>query len=205
MLEKGNGVGSSLNQINVCYGVYVDANGSIYFSDYSNNRVMKQLNSSSTAVIIAGNNGAGSALNQFTSPMGIYIDVNNASILYVADSGNHRVQQWIIGASAGVTIAGGNSNGAALNQLNSPRAVISDSNGNIYISDTNNHRIIMWSQGATVGTVVVGITGVASSTATTLNYPNGITFDANKNLYVADSNNFRIQKYIVCPSKLYFI
>ncbi|CAF3390895.1 unnamed protein product, partial [Rotaria socialis] len=43
-----------------------------------------------------------------------------------------------------------------------------------------------------------GTSGVLGSTATTLNYPNGITFDANKNLYVADSCNFRVQKYTTC-------
>ncbi len=181
----------------------MDANGTVYFSDYTNNLVMKKLNSSSTGVVIAGNNGAGSGLNQFNSPQGICFDVNNASILYVADSANNRIQRWIVGGTTGTTVAGGNSAGPALNQLNSPRAVISDSNGNLYISDTNNHRIVMWSSGASVGTVVAG-TGVAGSTATSLNYPNGMTFDANKNLYVADSNNFRIQKYIVCPRKLYF-
>jgi sugar lactone lactonase YvrE len=164
---------------------------------------MSQLSSSSTGVVIAGNNGAGSALNQFNGPMGICLDANNASILYVADSSNNRIQQWIVGGSVGTTVAGGNSAGSALNQLNSPRTMISDSNRNLYISDTNNHRIVMWASGASVGTVIVGTSGVTGSTATTLNYPNGITFDANKNLYVADSNNFRIQKYLVCPGKLY--
>ncbi|CAF1317044.1 unnamed protein product, partial [Didymodactylos carnosus] len=38
---EGNGAGSSYNQINVSYGVYVDTSGTIYHSDYSNNRVMK--------------------------------------------------------------------------------------------------------------------------------------------------------------------
>ncbi|CAF3860029.1 unnamed protein product [Rotaria sordida] len=161
---------------------------------------MKKLNSSSSGVVIAGNNGNGNAANQFNGPMGIYIDVNNGSIIYVVDSSNHRVQRWVIGGTPGTTVAGGNSNGTALNQLNSPRAVISDSNGNLYISDTNNHRIVMWTSGATVGILIAGTSGVQGSTATTLKYPNGITFDANKNLYVADSNNFRIQKYIVCAS-----
>ena len=162
---------------------------------------MKNINASSSGVLIAGNNGVGSALNQFNGPMGIFIDVNNASILYVADSGNHRIQQWIIGTSTGITVAGGNSNGSGLNQLDSPRSVISDSSGILYISDTSNHRIMMWVPGASSGTVIAGISGVPGSTATTLKYPNGITFDANKNLYVADSNNFRIQKYFVCPSE----
>ena len=163
---------------------------------------MRQFNTSSSGVVIAGNNGAGSASNQLNSPMGIYIDVTNASILYVVDSGNHRVQQWIIGASSGTTVAGGNSAGSALNQLNNPRSIISDSDGNLFISDTNNHRIVMWTRGATTGVVVAGTNGVLGSASTTLGFPNGITFDAGKNLYVADSNNYRAQKFIVCPGKI---
>ncbi|CAF5097608.1 unnamed protein product, partial [Rotaria magnacalcarata] len=155
----GNGLGSGLNQINICHGIYVDVNGTVYFSDYSNNRVMKELNTSSTGVVIAGNNGAGNASNQFNGPMGIYIDVNNGSILYVADSANHRIQKWTIGGTTGITVAGGNSAGSALNQLNTPRAVISDSSYNLYISDTNNHRIVVWASGATVGTLLAGTSG----------------------------------------------
>jgi sugar lactone lactonase YvrE len=177
--------------------MYVDGNGTIYYSDYSNNLVMKKFNSSTTGIVIAGNNGVGFASNQFNGPMGIYIDINDASILYVSDCENHRIQKWNIGETAGTTVAGGNSYGIALNQLNSPRAIIIDSDGNLYISDTNNHRIIMWTSGARAGTVVVGISGISGSTATTLNYPNGITFDANQSLYVADSSNFRIQKFVL--------
>lgn len=190
-----------MNQINLCYGVYVDANGSVYYSDYNNNRVLRQLNSSSTGVVIAGISTAGNASNQFNLPMGIYIDVNNKSIIYVADSANNRIQKWVIGGSTGTTVAGGNSVGTGLNQLSNPRAVISDSNGVLYISDTNNHRIMMWTSGATSGTVLAGTSGTAGSTATMLDYPNGIAFDANQNLYVADSNNYRIQKYLACTCK----
>ena len=50
----------------------MDANETIYFSDYTNNRVMKIPSSSSTGIVIAGNNGAGSALNQFNGSQGIY-------------------------------------------------------------------------------------------------------------------------------------
>ena len=165
---------------------------------------MRKFNTSSSGVVIAGNNGAGSASNQLNNPMGIFIDVNNASILYVVDSGNHRVQQRTIGASSGTTIAGTTGvGGSALNQLNTPRSIIGDSDGNLFISDTNNHRIVMWTRGATAGVVVAGTNGVAGSLSTTLNFPNGITFDADKNLYVADSNNFRIQKFLVCQSKIF--
>lgn len=137
--------------------------------------------------------------------MGIFIDVNNESILYIADSENHRIQLWIIGITTGTTVAGGNGKGTGLNQFDTPRSVIGDSNGNLYISDTNNHRIIMWPKGSSIGTVIAGTSGSPGSSSTMLNYPNGIRFDADKNLFVADSNNFRIQKYLVCPSRFFFL
>ncbi|CAF4834298.1 unnamed protein product [Rotaria socialis] len=56
----------------------------------------------------------------------------------------------------------------------------------------------MWDSGATVGTVIAGTSDVFRSIATTLKYANSFTFDSNKNLYVADSNNVRIQKYFTC-------
>ena len=194
--KKGNGVGSGTEQINICYGVYVDANGTVYYSDFVNNRIMKKSNASTPATVIAGSNGIGSALNQFNGPTGIYMDVNNAAILYIADSINNRIQKWIIGNTSGSTVAGGNSLGLALNQLNNPMAVISDSYENLYISDTNNHRIMMWTIGASSGTVIAGISGVIGITATTLNLPLGITLDKNYSLYVADSANFRVQKFM---------
>ena len=185
-----------MEQINLCYGVYVDANGSVYYSDFVNSRIMKKSNVSTPATVIAGNNGIGFDLDQFNGPMGIHMDVNNAAILYIADSINNRIQKWIIGDTTGLTVAGGNSFGSALNQLNNPMAVISDAYGNLYISDTYNHRIMMWSMGASSGTVIAGTSGVAGSTATTLNLPYGIRLDRNYSLYVADSANFRVQKFM---------
>ena len=199
---EGNGMGSAFNQMNLCYGLFVDASGTVFFSDYNNHRVMEQSNSSTSGLVIAGNNGAGSASSQLNNPMGIFIDVNNASILYVVDSGNHRVQEWIIGATSGTTIAGTGVAGSALNELDSPRSIIGDASGNVFISDTNNHRIVMWARGATAGVVIAGTSGVPGPLSTTLNFPNGIAFDADKNLYVADSNNFRIQKFFSCPGKI---
>jgi sugar lactone lactonase YvrE len=154
--------------------------------------------SGSIGVLIAGGHGQGSALNQLNNPMGIYLDQVNSSIIYIADTNNNRIIMWVIGESNGTIVAGGNGVGSALNQLNSPRNVISDTLGYLYISDTSNHRIIQWYIGASSGTVIAGISGVAGSGVLQLNYPNGLTFDSQKNLYVADSTNFRAQKYLVC-------
>lgn len=48
---------------------------------------------------------------------------------------------WAPGASAGITVAGGNGIGSAANQLNSPNDIFVDAVGNIYVADAENHRI----------------------------------------------------------------
>jgi DNA-binding beta-propeller fold protein YncE len=58
-----------------------------------------------------------------------------------------------------------------------------------------NNRIMFWSQNATNGTVIAGVK-IASNTSMGLNGPLGIALDErNSWLYVADSNNNRIQRY----------
>ena len=52
-------------------------------------------------------------------------------------------------------VAGGNSNGSALNQLYSPYDVVTDSSGNIYVADASNSRIVKWAPGASEGVVII--------------------------------------------------
>ncbi|CAF1576007.1 unnamed protein product [Didymodactylos carnosus] len=194
----GNGAGSNYSQINGCFGIFIDKNSSIYVSDNGNNRVMKFLSNSSSGILLAGGNGAGNASNQFNLPMGIYVD--SSAAIYVADTENHRIQKWTQGSSSGTTVAGGNEMGSNLNQLSFPRNVICDTDGTLYISDTNNHRIMKWTIGASNGSVIAGISGTSGTSKIMLNYPNGIAFDSDRNLYVADSSNHRVQKFLSCTS-----
>ena len=61
--------------------------------------------------------------------------------MYIADTENNRIQMWAPGAIEGTTIAGGNGEGSAANQLSLPRGITLDSSGNLYIADTGNNRI----------------------------------------------------------------
>ena len=54
----------------------------------------------------------------------------------------------------GVTVAGGNGQGSAANQLYSPMGITLDASGNIYIVDMYNDRIQKWAPGATEGITV---------------------------------------------------
>ncbi|CAF4131121.1 unnamed protein product, partial [Rotaria sordida] len=64
--------------------------------------------------------------------------------------------KWI---QNGITVAGGNLRGNAMNQLSGPQGLCVDDDQTIYIADYNNHRIMEWKCGATTGRVVAGGNG----------------------------------------------
>src|SRR5438132_1083687 len=102
----------------------------------------------------------------------------------------------------GITVAGGNGQGSAANQLTHPAGVFVDASGNIFIADQYNNRIQKWAPRATDGITVAG-GNVAGNAANQLNYPTGVFVDANGNIFVADAphpivlgnENNRIQKW----------
>ena len=112
----------------------------------------------------------------------------------MADQGNNRVQEWAPGATSGVTVAGGNGQGSAANQLYLPVGVAVDSSGNVYVADTWNHRVQEWAPGATSGVTVAGGNGYGSA-ANQLDYPTGVALDSAGDVYVVDRVNARVQEW----------
>ena len=112
------------------------------------------------------------------------------------DSFNNRIQKWDAGATTGTTVAGGNGEGAALNQFNKPGGFYFRNNA-FYIVDAGNNRIVKWILGETTGTVIAART--SGSAADQLANPtiNGTIYvDANENLFVTDYINNRVQKFV---------
>ncbi|CAF1370508.1 unnamed protein product [Adineta steineri] len=72
-----------------------------------------------------------------------------------------------------------------------------DSNNTLYITDENTNTVV-WRllKNATSATVIAGIKNSVGSNSTQLNYPQGVYVDTNGTMYVSDSRNQRIQKYI---------
>lgn len=141
---------------------------------------------------MAGSSSEGSGSNQLREPRCVYVDANET--LYICDSGNHRIQRWVKGASVGTTVAGGSA-GTTLTQLNGPRGLTFDKNGFMYVADTENHRILRYTLTSTVGTLVVGTTGVGGSANNLLVKPVNIIFADNQTMYVADMDNKRVMRY----------
>ena len=102
--------------------------------------------------------------------------------------------EWAPGASKGTLVAGNQTQGSALNELNGPTGLFVDGQGNIYVADVGNNRIVKWAPGASQGVMVAG-TGYLGSDLNELDYPNDVCLDANGNIYVADTNNNRVMEF----------
>jgi sugar lactone lactonase YvrE len=151
-----------------------------------------------TIVTVAGGNGFGNAADQFNDPVGFYMD--GTGNIYVADKANNRIQKFPAGSTSstnGTTVAGGNGEGSGANQLSRPNCIFVDNTGNIYVSDYGNVRVQKFPVGSTSstnGTTVAGGNGQGSA-ANQFASVYGLFVDTAGNIYVADDNNNRIQKF----------
>ncbi|CAF1338109.1 unnamed protein product [Adineta steineri] len=152
---------------------------------------LKSMKWKQDGITVCGGNGKGNNLNQFNVPTYIFVDGNYS--LYVSDMRNHRVMKWEKDATEGIIVAGGNGQGNSLTQLNHPQGVIVVHPGQIYVADSWNHRVMRWYEGKEDGEIVVG--GNRNETKTNQFFPSGLSFDSERNLYVADQENNQIQKF----------
>lgn len=212
--------------------VATDASGNIYVADEYNNRVQEIAVSSHTqfgitmtagdVYTVAGNaNGnPGTSSSHLNSPLAVAVDANGN--LYIADSGNNRIQEvaassgtitTITGSSAGASGVSGDGGSATAALLDNPNGVAVDASGNVYIADFFNERVqevpaangIQWGQSMTGGdmyTVAGDKNGVSSGTSgdggpvknALLNLPAAVTVDPAGDVYIADSGNNRVQE-----------
>ncbi|CAF2099515.1 unnamed protein product [Rotaria magnacalcarata] len=170
-------------------------NKTTYASDFDNSAVW------ANGTAVAGDQGAGSNLNQLNQPQDFTIDMQyNKGTIYVANSKQHTIVQWLPGASAGTIVAGTNGVQNDLNTtFNFPLAVKLDSYANLFVADNNNHRIQLYCRYPNVsstGRTIAGTSGIPGSTQKLLTYPAGLALDSLKNLYVSDTSNNRVLKFM---------
>ena len=185
----GRGLGANAYQLSYPNAVFVDGGGNLYVSDNLNNRIQKfppGSDSTTNGVTVAGGNGLGSAGNQLNSPTGIFVD--RTGNLYVADYYNDRVQMFPAGsdsATNGITVAGGNGQGSAPDQLAYPTTVYVDTMGSIYVVDQLNNRVQKWSPNP------AGISSIQNAEAISL-YPN-----PNNGSFILQSSGDVDKEYII--------
>ena len=196
---NATGTSASFNKPQV---VVVDANGNVYVSEYSGNKIRK-ITPEGVVTTFAGSsssgtsNGTGTAA-RFSRPNGLAIDASRN--IYVADEWNHRIRKitpvGVVTTFAGSSSGSNNGTGTAA-QFNYPSGVAVDGSGNIFVCDRSNHLI----RKITSAGVVTTFAGSGSSgngngtgTAATFANPTGIAIDANDNLYITEYSNHSVRK-----------
>ncbi|MBS1586076.1 MAG: hypothetical protein JSS82_11095 [Bacteroidetes bacterium] len=204
---SGDGNPATAAQLDHPFSIAVDAVGNLYIADRYNNCIRKV--AAGIITTLAGNGAAGfsgdnspAANASLSDPTGVAVD--NSGNIYIADRGNNRIRK--VNATGIITTIAGNGNpafsgdnGPAVQaELNQPRGVATDANGNIYVADQSNHRIRKISAGVMstiAGNGTQGFSGDGgAATLSQLNNPAGICTDAAGNIYIADVGNERVRK-----------
>lgn len=161
----------------------------VYVLDDCGTRVQKLENG--TASLVAGGKGSGAASDQLDAKR-IFVAASGA--VYIADSGNARVQRWMPGATQGSTVAGGHGHGDLLRQLSGPCGLFVTVDETIYIADKHNHRIVKWLPGAAAGVVAAGGNGPGTG-AHQLCDPVDVVLDSDGALYVVELSGDRVTRW----------
>ncbi|HRI80142.1 MAG TPA: NHL repeat-containing protein [Cyclobacteriaceae bacterium] len=164
-------------------------------------QIVNTTGSGATVSTLAGSingyaDGVGAAA-MFASPQGITVDFNGN--IYVADKFNQKIRK-VTSTGTVTTLAGSSAgyvNGLGSNaKFNYPSGVTVDALGNIYVADTENHSIRKVTSAGSVTTLAGGTAGNVDGTGAnaSFNFPQGLVVDPGGNVYVADTENFRIRK-----------
>jgi pimeloyl-ACP methyl ester carboxylesterase/sugar lactone lactonase YvrE len=181
--------------------IAVDADGTIYFADYQNNRVrMVDPSGVVTTVVGTGNRGSagvgGLAIEaELNHPAGVAVDTHGN--LYVADR-NHRVlrigRRGIITVVAGTGEDGSSGDrGPATEARLQPGGIAVDAAGNLYVSDGGCGCVRMVDVDGIITTVAgtgrpgrFAATGAVAATSVSLGDPAGLAIGPDGSLYIAD-------------------
>ena len=192
---------AAASQLNAPSGLAFDSKGNLYIADSSNHRV--RMISGGNISTIAGTgtasfSGDKAAATSATlnTPSGVAFD--SAGNLYIADSLNNVIRK-VSGGNI-TTIAGDYGQGAGYGGdtgqanvaiMNNPTAVVFDSAGNYYIADNGNSLI----RKVDTNSVITSYLG-AGATQGRINHPNALIYGPGNALFISDSNNNRIAKYV---------
>ncbi len=137
-----------------------------------------------------------------------FVAADNAGHVYVTDTSNDRIEKF---TASGALLRQWGTTGHGAGQLANPQGIAADRNGHVYVADQANERIDEFSaNGGFIKAYGWGVvdgmsqfetctttcqTGVAGNGAGQLDLPTGIATDAGGTVWVADTSNFRIDKF----------
>ncbi|CAF4067671.1 unnamed protein product [Adineta steineri] len=160
------------------HGVFIDTYNTLYAGSWWNSLVKVWPNGSSTATrtIQAG----------LYQPYSLFVAMNGD--VYIGNGGsNGQVDKWISNATIGTGVM----------NISAPCCgLFIDTNNTLYCSLSNLNKVLKVDLTSVSSTqVMIAGNGSNGSTSSLLNSPFGIYVDTDFTLYVADSNNHRIQRF----------
>ncbi|WP_183575541.1 gliding motility-associated C-terminal domain-containing protein [Mucilaginibacter sp. X5P1] len=205
----GSGVAGAVNGtgVNASFtnptGLTVDAADNIYVAD-SGNQLIRKITPNGAVTTYAGSGfvgvNDGTASNaSFDFPNDVIVD--NAGTLYVSDYVNDEIRKvtttGMVSTLAGTPAIGSADGTGSSARFYNPAGLTFDASGNIIVADANNELIRKVTPAGAVTTIAGdGTKGANNGTAKASNfrYPEGGTYDASGNLYIADTFNSLIRK-----------
>jgi sugar lactone lactonase YvrE len=139
----------------------------------------------------------GSGSGTLDTPAGIVID--SQENFYVTDMGTSSIKKY---SPEGEILAVFGSEGTGPQQLMSPQDLELDTAGHLYVADTSNNRILKWDQQGNC-LMTLGINELdedngwlmAGDGPGEFDDPQGVTVDREGRIFVADTNNHRVQVF----------
>lgn len=209
--------GSGNGQFSLPWSIAIDPAGDVYVADLANDRIQKFDNGGGYIRKWGGPLDFAGEEGDFYSPSGVATDA--AGNVYVADGNHNRVQKF---NSDGAFIAAwgwGVSDGSAMlqvctsgcqsgihpapgeeasgnGQFDGPKAVATDSSGNVYVVDFGNRRVQKFNPSG----AYLGKWGSFGAGPGQFVHPTGIAVDSADNVYVSESDltpggQDRVQKF----------
>jgi len=186
-IDKWGETGEDAGQFRNPSGVAAASATEVWITDTGNHRLQKTRISTRSLTEVPGEplgiyGAPGSGPGQLRSPTGLAVDV--AGNLYIADSGNGRIQKWSPG---GTFLAEWGSTGDHEGRLDDPAGVAVGPGGDLYVTDAGRHRVVRFDLDGRL----LGHWGGPHE----LSSPRGIAVDPAGNVYVVDTGNHRVRKF----------
>jgi predicted esterase/sugar lactone lactonase YvrE len=211
--------GLSASKFNDPLRAFVDSAGSLWVSDYLNNRVLRfdnassRSNGSSADAVLGQPNfttkTSGTTANKMNGPVGIF--VSGAGRLWVTDRFNHRVLRFdnaslkTNGSNADIVLGQPDfttgTSGLSATKMNRPMGVYADAMDHLWVCEDDNNRVIRFDSvsSRTNGAAADGVLGqpdfianLKSLSRNGVSNLRGVFGDAAGRLYLVDESNHRI-------------
>jgi sugar lactone lactonase YvrE len=174
--------------------IAIDSGDLLYVADTGNSRVQIFNVADPLAIAYVATLGvageSGSDNSHFDWPEGVTI---SATLIYVADSNNARVQIYHRTTRAYVATLGGLW-GSGSYSFNWPTDVALDGAGNLYVADRDNHRVQQYNM-SLIYQRTFGMTGVPYITDSQhFNGPSGVAVSGDGSIYLTEERGMRLIK-----------